>query len=90
MCVCVQGFGYGVAVQNVDVPLYAPLGEVSWGGAASTNWWASPETGTVIVGLTQVAPYSNLVADGVKPFAYAALQVGREGRQRGKGGGLRS
>jgi len=44
MAVCItvvcgmQGFGFGVALQTATSTDFAPMGEASWGGAASTNW----------------------------------------------------
>jgi hypothetical protein len=48
-----QEFGLGVALQT-NASVSAPTGEVSWGGAASTNWFLSTEADSVIVCLTQV------------------------------------
>ena len=47
-------FGLGMAIQNTHVPDLSIWGEAGWGGAASTNWWASPNSDTVIVAMTQV------------------------------------
>lgn len=66
-------FGLGFAIQNKYAPLMAILGEAGWGGAASTNWWASPSTDTVIVIMTQVAPFFNGLAGEVKPIVYTSL-----------------
>lgn len=85
--VTVQGFGYGLAVQNVDIENYAYIGELSWGGAASTNWWASPATDTIVIGLTQVAPFTNVLADTIKPLLYSGLKVRpRHGSSQGNRG----
>ena len=44
----------GMAIQNQYIPGMAVVGEAGWGGAGSTNWWACPETDTIIVAMTQV------------------------------------
>lgn len=66
-------FGLGLGIQNKYVPAMSPLGEAGWGGAASTNWWASPSTDTVIVAMTQVAPFFNGFAETVRPVVYTSL-----------------
>ena len=42
------------AIQNAYQASNEIAGEAGWGGAASTNFWACPETDTVIVAMTQV------------------------------------
>jgi CubicO group peptidase (beta-lactamase class C family) len=48
-------FGLGMAIQNKYIPTLSIVGEAGWGGAASTNWWASPNTDTCIVAMTQAS-----------------------------------
>lgn len=66
-------FGLGMAIQNKYIPSMSIVGEAGWGGAASTNWWASPDTDTVIVAMTQVAPFFNGLAETARPITYTSL-----------------
>ena len=56
------GFGLGFAVVTDPVAgrLVCSAGELSWGGAASTVFWADPAQDLVVVFMTQVLPSAAL------------------------------
>ncbi len=69
------GFGLGFAVRMEETDDSAGrVGEYGWSGAASTHFWVSPKDDLVVIALSQVMPYSNALADVVKPIVYDALK----------------
>lgn len=52
-------------------------GEYSWGGAASTTFWAAPEIGLSVVVMTQRLPSGSVpLRDTLRPLIYRALGGG--------------
>ena len=55
-----QGLGVSVVLDPVRAGYPASPGEVGWGGAASTVFWADPAQGLLVVFMTQVLPSTAL------------------------------
>lgn len=66
------GFGLGFAVRVSGEG--ARIGEVNWGGAASTHFWISPADELAVVALEQYMPFTARLETAVKPVVYAALK----------------
>lgn len=67
-------FGFNVRVEaSDDWDPAAPVGEVGWGGAASTHYWASPKDDVIVVTLEQVRPYNFETEWAIKPIVYDAI-----------------
>ena len=92
------GFGYGVSValhparssSRDPSPLPNPLGcgegEYGWGGAAATQYFASPRDGGILVLVfTQVLRDPGMVADRreLRKLVYAAVREQMHGREPG-------
>jgi CubicO group peptidase (beta-lactamase class C family) len=70
----VNGFGLGFSVQIVNNPSgESHLDEYSWGGAASTHFWISPNDDLAVVALSQYMPFSSRLQNVVKPIVYQAI-----------------
>ena len=67
------GFGYGVSTRMSAGGTNWPVGEISWGGAAGTNWWMVPSKKLMITGLTQKSPFTNEMSMAVRTWIYAAV-----------------
>ena len=70
------GFGLGLAVVLDPVANKVPstVGELSWGGAASTAFWVDPAEEVTAVFLTQLLPSSTLpVRSQLRQLVYQAL-----------------
>lgn len=68
------GLGFNVKVAAADWDPAAPVGEVGWGGMASTHYWIHPAKELVVITLEQVVPYSFSTEWAVKDTIYKALQ----------------
>ena len=66
-----QGFGLGFSVWLTENKYGA--GEYGWGGAASTHFWIHPKHELIVIALLQLMPYSNQLADAVRPRVYEAI-----------------
>ena len=66
-----QGFGLGFSVRVTEGKHGA--GEYGWGGAASTHFWIHPKHELIVIALSQLMPYSNQLANAVKPLVYEAI-----------------
>ena len=66
-----QGFGLGFSVQVTEGKYGA--GEYGWGGAASTHFWIHPKQELIVIALSQLMPYSNQLADAIKPLVYESI-----------------
>ncbi|MBN2130681.1 MAG: beta-lactamase family protein [Sedimentisphaerales bacterium] len=66
-----QGFGLGFSVWLTENKYGA--GEYGWGGAASTHFWIHPKHELIVIALSQLMPYSNQLADAVRPLVYEAI-----------------
>lgn len=67
-------FGFNVRVEaSADWDPAAPVGELGWGGAASTHYWVSPKDEVIIVTLEQVRPYNFETEWAIKPIVYDAI-----------------
>jgi CubicO group peptidase (beta-lactamase class C family) len=70
-----MGFGLGFAVRMTATDDSAGrVGEYGWSGAASTHFWISPKDELIVIALSQVMPYSNRLADALKPIVYEAIK----------------
>lgn len=67
-------FGFNVRVEaSDDWDPAAPVGELGWGGAASTHYWGSPKDEVIVVTLEQVRPYNFETEWAIKPIVYDAI-----------------
>ncbi|WP_013629512.1 serine hydrolase domain-containing protein [Rubinisphaera brasiliensis] len=67
-------FGFNVRVEaSDDWDPAAPVGELGWGGAASTHYWVSPKDEVIVVTLEQVRPYNFETEWAIKPIVYDAI-----------------
>lgn len=67
-------FGFNVRVEaSDDWDPAAPVGELGWGGAASTHYWVSPKDEVIVVTLEQVRPYNFETEWALKPIVYDAI-----------------
>lgn len=67
-------FGFNVRVEDSDDwDPAAPVGELGWGGAASTHYWVSPKDEVIVVTLEQVRPYNFETEWAIKPIVYDAI-----------------
>ena len=76
-----SGTGLGQALGGVttlsDTAGTGSRGEYSWGGAASTTFWAAPEIGLSVVVMTQRLPSGSVpLRDTLRPLIYRALGGG--------------
>ena len=71
-----MGFGLGVAVgiDQTRLRSVGSVGEMTWGGAASTTFWADPSEALSVVFMTQLLPSKgNRLRRELKSLVYAAL-----------------
>ncbi|KAM3573584.1 hypothetical protein VYU27_004430 [Nannochloropsis oceanica] len=78
-------FGYGIGVQipyaedarsNMVLAYGVPrLGEFSWGGGMSTNFWVSPQDKTVIVTMVQIMPYTQDLKFAAREWTYRSIDA---------------
>lgn len=71
-----MGFGLGVAVgtDRTRMRSVGSVGEMTWGGAASTTFWADPSEALSVVFMTQYLPSKgNRIRRELKSLVYAAL-----------------
>lgn len=66
------GFGLGGAVKMAADP-GSRVGEYSWGGAASTSFWISPQDDLFAVVLQQYMPFDPSLELTLRPLIYAAV-----------------
>lgn len=76
-----SGAGLGQALGGVttlaDSVGPGSRGEYSWGGAASTTFWAAPDLGLSVVVMTQRLPSGSVpLRDTLRPLVYQALGQG--------------
>jgi CubicO group peptidase (beta-lactamase class C family) len=69
------GFGLGFSVQASKPGALGPerIGEIGWGGAASTHFWISPHDQLVVIALQQYMPFSTRLEQTVKPLVYESI-----------------
>ncbi|GAB5036933.1 beta-lactamase [Nannochloropsis oceanica] len=51
------------------------LGEFSWGGGMSTNFWVSPQDKTVIVTMVQIMPYTQDLKFAAREWTYRSIDA---------------
>ena len=68
------GLGFSVVVSNPGSSSNRRLGEVGWGGAASTHFWISQKDELVVVVLSQREPFTQQLEVAIKPLVYEAIQ----------------
>lgn len=67
------GLGFHVIRELTEYTSLARIGEVGWGGAASTHFWISKEDDLAVVVLSQLMPYSDQLEAAVKPLVYESI-----------------
>lgn len=73
-----KGVGFGLGFSTVYAETSAssavPIGELGWGGAASTHFWLSPQDELAVVVMTQRMPFTFQAEAVVKPIVYKAIE----------------
>ncbi|MFW2383756.1 MAG: serine hydrolase domain-containing protein [Acidimicrobiales bacterium] len=68
------GLGFSVVLDPAANGVNQSVGNLAWGGAASTLFWIDPKENLAVVGMTQVMPsWSNNLRDELRQLVYAAL-----------------
>ena len=67
------GLGFSVIVKKPELSSDLRLGEVGWGGAASTHFWISKKDELAVVVLSQRSPFSSQLEKAIKPLVYDAI-----------------
>ncbi len=68
------GLGFNVRVAMSDWDSGGKVGEIGWGGAASTHYWASPKDDLLVVTMEQIMPYTFATEWAVKKLIYDAIE----------------
>jgi len=68
------GLGFNIRVAMSDWDPGGKVGEIGWGGAASTHYWASPKDDLVVVTMEQFMPYTFNTEWAVKKLIYDAIE----------------
>ncbi len=68
------GLGFSVVYAETSASSPVPIGELGWGGAASTHFWLSPKDDLAVVVMTQRQPFSFQAEAVVKPIVYQAIE----------------
>ena len=68
------GLGFNVRVAMSDWDPGGKVGEIGWGGAASTHYWASPKDDLIVVTMEQIMPYTFATEWAVKKLIYDAIE----------------
>jgi len=68
------GLGFNVRVAMSEWDPGGKVGEIGWGGAASTHYWVSPKDGLTIVTMEQFMPYTFNTEWAVKKLIYDAIE----------------
>ncbi|PHR24543.1 MAG: serine hydrolase [Fluviicola sp.] len=67
------GFGLGFMVYLKEWGKAGHLGDYGWNGAGSTHFYISPKEELIVIIMSQKAPYSNTLVNGLKPIIYEGL-----------------
>ncbi len=68
------GLGFSVVYAETSASEPVPVGELGWGGAASTHFWLSPKDDLAVVVMTQRQPFTFQAEAVVKPIVYRAIE----------------
>lgn len=68
------GLGFSAVYAETSASSPVPIGELGWGGAASTHFWLSPKDDLAVVVMTQRMPFSFQAEAVVKPIVYKAIE----------------
>jgi CubicO group peptidase (beta-lactamase class C family) len=66
--------GFSVRVADTEWDPAGRVGEVGWGGAASTHYWMSPRDRLVVITMEQTMPYAWDSERALKGLIYGGLQ----------------
>jgi CubicO group peptidase (beta-lactamase class C family) len=68
------GLGFSVVLDPAANAVNQSVGNLAWGGAASTLFWIDPVENLAVVGMTQVMPsWSTTLRDELRQIVYGAL-----------------
>ncbi len=67
------GLGFNVRTAEKEWGFGGKVGEIGWGGAASTHFWMLPEEGIAVVTLRNFMPYQWTLEEALKRPLYEAL-----------------
>ncbi len=70
------GFGYGFSVRNAESEwgFGGKVGEIGWGGAASTHFWILPSEGLAVITLRNFMPYQWTLEKELKALIYSGIE----------------
>jgi CubicO group peptidase (beta-lactamase class C family) len=69
------GLGFSTVYGETTASSPVPVGELGWGGAASTHFWLSPTDDLAVVVMTQRMPFTFQAEAIVKPIVYRAIST---------------
>jgi CubicO group peptidase (beta-lactamase class C family) len=67
------GFGLGFMVYMKEWGKAGHKGDYGWNGIGSTHFYVSPNDDLIVIIMSQKAPYSNTLVNGLKPIIYEGL-----------------
>ena len=69
------GFGFGFSVRTAESEwgFGGKVGEIGWGGAASTHFWMLPAEGLVVITMRNFKPFQWTLEEELKELVYDAL-----------------
>ena len=70
------GLGFYVRVARGDTDPASRVGEIGWGGWASTHFWLLPKEELVVIALEQHVPFTDRIRRKIKGLIYGALLDG--------------
>lgn len=68
------GFGFNVRIKQSKWGFGGRIGEIGWGGAASTHFWLLPEEGLTVITLRNFMPYQWTLEAELKKPIYEAMK----------------
>ena len=68
------GFGFSVRIAESNWGSGGRVGEIGWGGAASTHFWMLPEEGLTVITMRNFMPYQWTLERELKQLIYSALK----------------
>ena len=68
------GFGLGFMVYMKEWGVKGHKGEYGWSGIGGTHFYISPKDDLIVIIMSQKAPFSNLLVNGLKPIIYKGLK----------------
>ena len=68
------GFGLGFMIYLKEWGKHGHKGDFGWNGIGSTHFYISPKDNLIVIIMSQKAPYSNTLVNGLKPIIFEGLK----------------